>query len=295
MFGVKQFKPLLAATLESIEDLSSLRLPLYLSEKIDGIRAISDGNGVISRTLKRIPNNFINSSLKNLPKGLEGEICKLAKDGTVCDFEDTESAVMSKGGQPKFSFYLFDSFQSKFEPYLERYKRCCQYYQENVHPIRQHYCRTLEDIKKLIYQYIKVKGSEGVMLRENGFYKFGRSTLNEQLLLKLKPWNTDEAIVLDVLEEFENTNPSLSDDRGYSKRSKHRANLKGKNTMGALLVKSKKFGEFRLGSGWTKEGKQNIFDTKLVILGVDCILQYRYRGVSKYNKPRHASFVRWMN
>lgn len=288
--------PMLAATIESLDDLASLQMPLWASRKENGIRGLTDGKGCISRTLKPIPNKFIQSSLSGCPAGLEGELITLDEKGADDDFEDIESKVMSRKGEPDFEFRIFDSFgKSRFEPYRERYKRCCEYYTENVFPIRQIHCGSIEQIKTFYKTEIGF-GSEGIILRNpSGFYKFGRSTLNEQLLLKLKPWNSDEATVLDVLEEFENTNPSLSDERGYSKRSKHGANLKGKNTMGALLLRSEKFGEFKLGSGWTEEQKQEIWNEHYKgKIQFTIKIQYRYRGLTKYGKPKHASFLKWI-
>lgn len=299
-----KFRPLLAATIETEADFTNLQFPLLLSEKIDGIRAITTGSGIMSRTLKPIPNKYINLLLSELPAGIEGELVKLDIETPLrSTFEETESAVMSRDGKPRFQFWIFDWFRSKWEPYSKRYKRMKELRHRNVILIGQTKCENIPQLKYLYDCYIKDK-AEGVMLRDPvGFYKFGRSTLNEQLLMKWKPWNDDEAVVIDVIEEMENNNPKELDNLGLAKRSKHIANLQGKGTMGALLVKSKKFGEFKLGSGWTQRQKEEIwslyikFDKKSNnrrdgVVGFK--LNYRYRGVTKYNKPKHASFVKWI-
>lgn len=294
---------MLSATIESSDNLANLQFPVWVSKKYDGIRAITTGSGVVSRTLKPIPNKFIQSSLSGLPAGIEGELCKLANNGNLLPFEDTDSAVMSEEGKFKFGFFAFDWFSgNRFEPYFERHKRLKRF---PSHPffkvIDQAPAKTTNQIEAWLEAEVELNHGEGIMIRSpDGFYKFGRSTLNEQLLIKYKYWNTDEAVVLDVLEEFENTNPSLSDERGYSKRSKHGANLKGKNTMGALLVESEKFGEFKLGSGWTEKEKRVAWETfkrfnvSKSSLPKGNTLQYRYRGLTKYGKPKHASFLKWV-
>lgn len=296
-------RPLLAATIENSEQLKELNFPIWLSEKKNGIRGITDGKGVLTRYLKRIRNRYINSLLSGLPSGVEGEIVCKDKDGEdFRDLEDTNSAVMSSGGVSDFTFYVFDWYgTSKFVSYrirtqridlLEKYKRA------KVVVIGQHLCEGIQQIHKWYDFYVKKHGAEGVMLRDpNGFYKFGRSTLNEQLLIKYKPWNDDEAKVIGIIEEMKNQNIKTTDLRGLSKRSKHIANLQGKGTMGALLCKNKRFGEFQLGSGFTKERKQQIWDEAkevFLISDLNLKLRFRYRGVTKYGKPRNASFVSWI-
>lgn len=294
--------PMLAETIESLDDLANLQMPLWLSRKEDGIRGISEEGGGLTRTLKPIPNDFIHFSLSELPPGIEGEIITKDSLGNDDEFEEIESKVMSKQGEPVFQFRIFDWYQGKrYQPYFSRHAKLVKLLEEkefetDCYLIPQRPCDSIEDIKFWYNVYVDKDGAEGVMLRDpNGFYKFGRSTFNEQFLLKLKPWNTDEAVVLDVLEEFENQNEKLKDERGLSKRSKHSVNLKGKGTMGKLLVKSKKFGEFKIGSGWTEEEKQRtweIFNSLHEMKSTK--LQYRYRGVSKYNKPKHTSFLKWL-
>lgn len=292
-------RPLLASTIESPDDLASLQFPVWISRKLDGIRAITTGSGVVSRTLKPIPNKFIQSSLSELPEGIEGELCKVAKDGSICDFEDTDSAVMTEGGKPRFKFFAFDYFSgNRFEPFKQRIKNLEKLNLGSIVIIKQNVCYDVNDVKNGYKLHVEIDGAEGIMIRDpDGFYKFGRSTLKEQLLIKYKPWNTDEAQVLDVLEEFENNNLLSSDERGYAKRSKHIANLQGKGTMGALLVRSKKFGEFKIGSGWTAQEKKDIWTGMMHFInrGSRIIVQYRYRGLTKYGKPRHTGFVRWIN
>lgn len=284
-------RPLLAATIESEDDLANLQFPIWISKKYDGIRAITTGSGVVSRTLKPIPNRFINSSLSGLPAGIEGEL--IVGDGS--DFEATESGVMCRTGKPNFLFYVFDWFgKSKFTPYRKRIAnlQSISSLSERVRIIEQYICEEIEQIVYLYEDHIK-QGAEGIMLRDpNGFYKFGRSTLAEQLLIKYKPWNTDEAVVVDILEEMGNNNELEQDERGYAKRSRKIANLQGKGTMGALLCKNKRFGQFKLGSGFCDRFSKLMWDKKEMYLGKE--LQFRYRGITKYGKPKHASFERWL-
>lgn len=297
--------PLLAATIETEDDLANLQLPLLLSEKKNGIRGITAGKirGCVSRKLKNIPNEWIRFLLSGLPPGIEGEIVCFDCEGNEADFEDTESTVMSREGQPSFKFFVFDRWQgTKFMPYRKRVDGleliCSSYEPVDCILLNQIFCKTVQHIQNLYKSYTE-DGAEGVMIRDPvGFYKFGRSTLNEQLLMKYKPWNDDEAEVIRIEEEMKNNNVKTKNNLGLSKRSTHIANLQGKGRMGALICKNKRFGEFRL-SGFNDNLKQQLWD---VMLNNDdpfwptkfSKLNFRYRGVTKYGKPRNAAFVRFV-
>jgi DNA ligase-1 len=61
------FKPMLA----SPADMSKLRFPLWLSPKLDGIRALVINGVVMSRSLKPIPNQHVQSLFGHL-EGYDG-------------------------------------------------------------------------------------------------------------------------------------------------------------------------------------------------------------------------------
>lgn len=289
--------PLLAATIETEEDLANLQFPILLSEKKNGIRGITAGKirGCVSRTLKNIPNKWIRLLLSELPPGIEGEIVCFDINGDECDLEDTERGVMSREGQPDFKFFIFDWWRgTKFMSYRKRVEGLKEIV-ENYEPVdcillEQHPCDSIHDIKGWYNYYVCKCGAEGAMLRDPvGFYKFGRSTLNEQLLIKYKPWNDGEAEVVRVEEEMENTNVQLKNNLGLSKRSKHIANLQGKGRMGSLICKNLRFGEFRLGSGFNNDDKYYFWGDRHTL---EEKVHFRYRGITKYGKPRNASFIR---
>ena len=89
---MSQFKPLLSAT---IEDTASLRYPVLVSTKLDGIRCLVIDGVACSRNLKPIRNAYIQKCIgKPEYNGLDGELIVgnvFAKD---C-YLKTNSGVMS--------------------------------------------------------------------------------------------------------------------------------------------------------------------------------------------------------
>src|SRR6185437_11420902 len=98
-------KPMLAVDCGGIETLT---FPLIASPKLDGVRAIISADGVLSRTLKPIPNRRVQELLRGLPVGLDGEL--LAGDPTAPDvYRKTVSMVMSEDAEiTGLTYQVFD-------------------------------------------------------------------------------------------------------------------------------------------------------------------------------------------
>ena len=99
------FRPLLAADATDAD----IRYPVLASPKIDGIRCLIVNGKAVTRSLKPIPNEHIRSMLeKYAPDGADGEI-------VVGDsFNATTSAVMSRDGEPEFTYFIFDDCKESF-------------------------------------------------------------------------------------------------------------------------------------------------------------------------------------
>ena len=87
----KQIKPLLACEVP----LEQVRLPVYVSTKLDGIRCVIIDGVAYSRSLKPIRNKYIQSIIGNEKyNGFDGELVV----GDIYDkdvFQKTTSGVMS--------------------------------------------------------------------------------------------------------------------------------------------------------------------------------------------------------
>lgn len=271
------FKPMLAC---NVTDLSKINLPVYCSPKIDGIRCIILKGEVLSRSLKPIPNKFIQSQLRGFDQDLDGELYIPGKT-----FNEISSAVMSEEGEPDFQYIVFDSISDK--PYYQRTGPW--FYPEQVRFLERRYVCTIERLLELEKEYLAA-GHEGLMIRSpEGPYKYGRSTEKEGYLMKLKRFEDSEAVITGFLEEFENTNEQIINELGKKKRSSHKANKVPKDTLGALLLTDVKTGvEFKASSGLDHALKKEIWLNKELYKGR--LIKYKYMATLK-DKPRHPTFL----
>lgn len=292
-----KFKPLLASPAE----LDKLVYPLFASPKLDGIRATVVDNKLVSRKKLNIPNRHIFSELsKDIWDGLDGEL--IVGSPTAPDvYNKTNSAVMSHAGCPETTFYVFDVWDmpSVFAMRLD-WLRC--ELQGRVSNGREEYdLMGMGQVTVKLHDHVHIddyaallayeekcleEGYEGLILRSGtGEYKFGRSTAREQYMLKMKRFQDSEALVVGIVEEMHNTNEATLDHLGHTKRSKAKAGMVGKGTMGALMVRDVHTGvEFEIGSGFTAEQrKRTDWSGKIV--------KYKFFPIGVKDKPRHPIYI----
>lgn len=286
------FKPMLATD----ADLDKLRFPVYASPKLDGIRAsIVDGR-LLTRTLKEVPNRFVYNALSDHKlTGLDGElIVGPASSPTV--YRDTVSGVMSRDGVPQATYWVFDLHDQDGWPYADRYDHLVNVWfgrDDLTSSVKIDYlAQTLITDEAGLQAYeeqIVGLGFEGVILRSiDSPYKFGRSTVKEGYLLKLKRFCDSEAEILEVIEEMHNGNEATTNELGRTKRSSHQENKTGKQRMGALLVRDIQTGvEFQIGTGFTDLDKQQFWlsDHR------GMVVKYKYFPVGVKDKPRHPVYL----
>ena len=215
-------KPMLAAR---VEDMELLRFPLIATPKFDGIRAVTVGGRLLSRSLKPIPNKFICKVLKSLPDGLDGELV-VGKN-----FQDCSSGVMSQGGEPDFTYVVFDLVPGWLRPTKPYAARIDDLRAQLRILLPQWVCiRGVTGLRLSSLQALRTYeeatlacGFEGVCLRSpDSPYKYGRSTFSEHYLLKLKRFKDGEARILGVEELLHNRNVAQTDELGHTKRTQHK-------------------------------------------------------------------------
>lgn len=284
------FKPLLAETAENID---ALLYPVYASPKFDGIRCIIRDGVAVSRSLKPIPNRFIQSVLaRHDLNGLDGE---LMVNGS---FQDVTSGIMSVDGEPDFTFWVFDDCTNPDEPFHRRDNRAHQRIVVAKNPriryVAQSFLSNRSDLDDF-FRHSLSKGYEGTMIRSiNGRYKFGRSTLREGILLKLKPFADAEATVIGFEERMHNANEATTNALGRTERSSHKENLVPMGTLGALIVKNEKLWPgrtFNIGTGFTDALRQEIWDHQASCLGGRC--KFKYQAIGTKDVPRIPVFLGW--
>lgn len=277
-------KPILAETLEINSDaqLDVLPYPVYATPKLDGIRCLRLNNKTLSRKFLDIPNLYVQEVTSTLINGLDGE---LMIDG---NFNEVQSSIMSRDGTPKFRFHVFDYVSGPLsEPYLERIEKLkaldLPSYCVKVLPIELNSKQDLIDYEQKCLD----EGYEGIMIRtKDSEYKCGRSTLKQAWLLKVKRFLDSECEVIGFEEQMENANVAQKDNLGKTKRSKHKANMIPKNTLGKFLVREVgdtpwKGKEFAVGTGegLTDEVRKEIWNNREKYLGKVFTYKYQPHGI----------------
>lgn len=190
--------------------LATLRYPVIATPKLDGIRCAVENGKLRTFNKKPVPNKFINDTLKPfmyLLEGLDGELMIRG-----ADFNGVQSGVMAQHGNPDFYFVVFDAHDCNF-PYKDR----IEYVAEIIDNFKKLGYKELERIELIKYELCTnsielqaawdshvAAGYEGTIAAEpRGYYKNGRSGLKEQLLVKLKHWHDDEAVIVEVREELD--------------------------------------------------------------------------------------------
>lgn len=288
----KVFKPMLAC---KCDDLSKVDYPVYLSEKLDGIRASIHNGVVMSRSMKPIPSKAVQAKFgKPEYNGFDGEIIyghKNAKDV----FNKSTRVCMSVELPADFEadqikFFVFDKIGDA--PYEERYWNIVTGWHEvtGVYKLRNQLVNSADEVSEIEKEFLAV-GAEGVMLRSlTGPYKQGRSTVKEGYLLKVKQFTDSEAVVIGFEEKLHNANEATVGELGQTKRSSHLENMVPMNTLGSLHVRDLVTGvDFHIGTGFNDQQRQDIWDNKAYWLGK--VVKYSHFEAGAKTKPRFPVFT----
>jgi len=275
----KVIKPLLATKAE----FDKIQYPVLATPKLDGIRCLMVDGVAMSRSMKPIPNQYVQEQLKGL-HGLDGE---LMVNG---DFNSVMSGIMSQDGEPDFTFHVFDNWSLDYGYPLRL--EDTEWYCTNPHVKILHPVIIKDEAQLTLYLDGCLElGYEGVMIRQpNSKYKFGRSTVKQGTLLKIKKFFDDEAELLEIIEAQHNLNEQDYDELGYSKRSSCKENLVPAGTAGSLVVKWNDK-EFRVGfgPGFTDSVKQELWNNREDLIGE--LVKFSYQELSKDGIPRFGKML----
>lgn len=287
------FKPTLAVNAE----FSKIQYPVFASPKLDGIRcAIVDGKA-LSRTLKPIPNRHIYGQLSSDKlEGLDGELIVGSPTSKTC-YTDSVSNVMAFDKTPNYTYYVFDDHSNPDATYRFRRERLLDSLGNGKWGLFPQICLLEQNLisnedDMLAYEAAKVEeGYEGIILRSPGApYKFGRSTVKEGYLLKVKRFEDSEAEIIGFEEEMFNGNEAQTNELGRTKRSTAAMGLVGKQTLGAFRVRDCVSGvEFSIGTGLTALERKSHWLNRDTSLGG--IVKYKFFPVGVKVAPRHPVFL----
>jgi len=278
------FKPMLAG--EAVPEL--LRYPVIASPKVDGIRATVIDGVAYTRSLKRIPNAYVDAKLSALMLDkLDGEIT-VGRPNAPDVYRKTVKGVMAHKGEPAFTFWVFDAYLpgERFTPRFEQAGRLVRRRPLTwVQMLESVWIQDEAGLLEYEAQQI-INGYEGVCVRDpNGLYKTGRATSKGGELLKLKRFLDSEAEIEGTEEEMFNGNAAETNELGRTKRSTAKDGLVGKGTMGALRVRDVSTGvRFSIGTGFTAaERRENWRPGDIV--------KYKYFPVGVKDAPRHPVYL----
>jgi DNA ligase-1 len=239
---------------------------MFISEKLDGYRAVFSSKGFMSRNNKpfNAPERYLKEISDALPPGtvLDGEL--YTKRGDFAGMGVVRKNIPVESEWSKITYMVFDlpTVRAPFEKRYEMMKKMLQ----NVPHVKVVECKKITSLAQFNDEHksLVAKGAEGTMLRNpDSYYEHGRSNN----LLKVKDSFDDEVIVEDM-EFGEGRNDQV---------------------MGNLIVKwhpnakQKYKGTFEVGSGFTDDERKNW--KKLYKKGT--VLTIKYWEIQKPSgKPR---------
>lgn len=280
------FKPLLAGKF----DASKIKFPVLASAKLDGVRCIIIDGVAMSRSLKPIPNEHVQKMLgKAKYNGLDGELM-VGFVGGKDVYRNTVSAVMREEGTPNFTFWVFDTCL-RAHGYQDRLEYVKKFDGEGAIKVLPHtLINDMDALDKFEAKQLD-RGLEGVILRKpDGYYKCGRSSTNEGILLKLKRFEDSEAEIIGVQELLKNGNDATENALGHTERSSHKANMIPMDTMGCLDVRDLKTKvEFSIGTGFDAATRAEFWKNRKSVPGL--IVKYKYFASGSRDKPRFPVFL----
>lgn len=282
------FKPLLAAPVEFDKlDYSNL----WLSPKLDGVRAMVRGGVLMSRSMKPIPNPCVQEKFRHL-EHYDGELI-LGEPTGASVYRDTTSAVMSRQGTAQdLRFYVFDHIEHLDDDYYLRHQRLTCHLAQGVHRLPQTPIECAVQLQAQEQHYLSA-GYEGVMLRAyhgpTSHYKLGRATARSNTLLKVKRFTDAEAVIVGVEEEMQNHNEPTRNELGRTQRSSHLQNLVGKGRLGALVCQTLDGTPFNIGTGFDLATRQQLWEARQVLPGQ--FVKYKSFDIGVKTAPRFPVFL----
>lgn len=285
------FKPMLAVD----HDPKKLVFPCFASPKLDGLRGLVHEGKLLSRSLKSIPNRHVSTLLSAVRfNGLDGELVAGSPTAPDCMQACTSFFMAQDKVRPDWAFHVFDMHDCEMLGYDIRHTRLVDRYQvTNCPNIVLHTRRLIADEDELMtYEAEQLAlGYEGLILRKpDGHYKYGRSTVNEGLLLKVKRFSDSDFEILGFEEQMFNGNKATTNELGRTKRSSHKAGKSGKATLGAFLVRDVSTGvEFSIGTGIDDALRAEVWANRPYFLGK--FGKYKSFPIGVKLAPRHPVFL----
>ena len=199
---------------------------------------------------------------------------------------------MSRTGMPDVYYYVFDWIKDPDNIFSIRRGIMARAFPPEalarVRFVPQTLCHSREEIEAQERIYVDEWGLEGAIVRGDTPYKYGRSTANDQVLMKMKRWTEDEAKIVGFNEEMFNGNEAEVGNDGLTKRGHSKANKFGKGRLGSFEVVDLKTKERFSVDGFTAEQKEDYWSRQDELVGK--LIVYKHFLYGAKDKPRQPKF-----
>lgn len=315
------FKPMLAT--DATKELDNIKYPKYASMKLDGIRCVFHPDlGMVSRSLKPIQNKQLQDKFKVLTE--EASRTGLIRDGELyghkLTFQEITSACMTQDFYDekthKKLLKQYDGDKLAIVGHVAKLITQIEFYQfDHVDPDRHHVplkdrinfevpeggvitfvsqnlMHSKEEVESLFKTALD-QGFEGLILRDPvSPYKFGRSTLKEEFMLKIKPFDSFDTKIIGVVQSTE-----VNADVEKTKNELGRSVTSKKKDDRHLIEKASAFWvmydkhALKVSLAMTDAEKEEVWKNRQNYIGR--MIEYKGMKVGAKDCPRHPVFVRF--
>ena len=280
-----QFKPMKPPV--GTLNIDDVIYPTYVSIKYDGFRTAKVKGKTVLNSLRELDNLYTRAMIESCPEldDHDGELVILPLNDNKC-FNRCQSAFRAAKGEPDFRFVVFDRVtDGTFEDRWVKWEKPT--YPEWVIVDTPVLIDNRQQLDAFI-EKVLMDNHEGVILRQgNSLYVFGRASFKKQQLLRIKPMETAEGVIVGFECEYENTNEATVDALGHSKRSSAKEGLVPKDTMGKLILTTERWGEVKI-SGFTDAFADEVWNNQPKYLGE--LATFAYQEIGSLEQPRIAKF-----
>lgn len=253
--------------------ITDMKLPLFGSYKLNGIRCYVSKGELYSRSNKPIPNvrfkeyfNEILEFTKNNDIVFDGEIYS-----HQITFQEIVSIVMTEDKEipESIKFNCFDcildnDFNMKFE---YRNDTLSKFNFKNYKPVVQVEILSHKEIEEL-YQKALDNNYEGLILRNlESPYKQGRATVKEGIIYKMKQFDNFDGIITGIEERMRNTSESFINELGKKQKHDYKDCKEHTGLANAFIVETEEFGEQKVNIAATDVEKKAFWSMREDMIG----------------------------
>ena len=294
------FKPMLATNTK----IKQLRLPVLVSNKLEGVRGEFTPEGLRSRPMKKFNNRSLELFFADVSAYARANRITIEGEFYSHGLEFNEiSSICRRANHPStdlLQFHIFDVHDedNHDRTFIERYEHICRIVshigKEHIVGIPQWQASSYPIIEEA-YEEALEDGYEGLVFKAPmGIYKFGRSTHREGKFLRIKPDDTFDGIVLEIVERMENLVESKRNHLGYMSKTQDK-NQKAHTGMAAVAITlCPDFPEpvrVVLSKNLTDQDRYEIWDQRTTYIGKH--LRFFGIPVAGMDQPRCPRFDCW--